>query len=225
MRGNRGAVFAGMGALLALALAASPAGAAFLVDNFEGADLVRNALGYRANVFLRQPSKAMVGRRLESIEGQKTRILMLRYDKRNTGGPFDTGGWCGYYTLLKSPAAVSGTGLRPELPGAASDAYFDASGYRSITFWVRGETGSENFVVGVADRHWDHIGDSLKSKPIGAYLPEGKLTTRWQKAVIPLEEFFLDQTQLASIAIVFEGELYPEAGAIGTVYLDDVTLE
>lgn len=41
----------------------------------------------------------------------------------------------------------------------------------------------------------------------------------------PLEEFFLDYTQLASIAIVFEGDLFPEAGAVGAVYLDEIQLE
>lgn len=221
LSGGRG--LAAVAALL-LAWGASPA-SAILVDNFEGADIVRNTIGNRANVFLRQPSKAMAGRRLEIIEGQRTRILMLRYDRRTMGGPFDSGGWCGYYTLLKTAKAVPGTGMRPELPGAVSEEYFDASDFHAITFWVRGREGNENFVVGVADRHWDRVGDSVKSQPVGHYLPQDRITTQWQKAVIPLEEFFLDYTQLASIAIVFEGDLFPEAGAIGTVYLDEIQLE
>lgn len=225
MRRDRVGVFAWMGALLALAVAAGPAGPPLLVDNFEGADIIRNALGNRANVFLRQPSKAMVSRRFEIVGGEKTRVLTLRYDKQNAGGPFGTGGWCGYYTLLKTAEAVSGSGLRPELPGAASKAYLDAGAYRSITLWVRGERGDENFVVGVADRHWDRIGDSVKSLPIGQYLPAGKVTTDWQKAVIPLEEFYVDLSQLASIAIVFDSDLFPMKGASGTVHLDDIRLE
>ena len=223
---RKGVAGAAAGVLLALLLAAGLPGAraAMVVDDFEGDTTATNAIGNRANVFLRQPSRTMVGRRLEIIEGRKTQTLMLRYDKRNTGGPFDSGGWCGYYTLLKTAHAVSTLGLRPGASGS-SEEYFDASPFRSITFWVRGQTGQENFVVGVADKHWDHIGDSLKSQPIGNYLPGRKLTTEWQKAVIPLDEFFLDQTQLASIAVVFEGDLFPETGGVGTVYLDEIKLE
>ena len=69
-------------------------------------------------------------------------------------------------------------------PPPADETYFDGTPYKVITFWVRGEKGDENFVVGLSDRHWDRIGDSVKSQEIGKYLPEGKITTLWQKATI-----------------------------------------
>lgn len=231
MNKNRsvGTLGAGLTAVLWVTVAAFAqalaGGGPLMVDNFDGEE-VKNAMGNRANVFIRAPSKAMVSRREETVNGKKTQVLMIKYDKRNSGGPFDSGGWCGYYTLLKSPAAlVAPVEGEPEPAQTTPDQYLDGSGYKKITFWVRGEKGDENFVVGLSDRHWDKIGDSVKSQEIGIYLPGGKLTTQWQKASIPLDEFFLDYSQLASIAIVFEGDLFPETGHSGAVYIDDLNLE
>ena len=195
-----------------------------VVDDFEGTD-VKNKLDNRCNVFIRAPSKAMVSRREENIEGRRTHVLLLRYDKKNKGGPYDSGGWCGYYTLLKSPGALVAPTPENPNPGPVEEQYLDGSDYKAITLWVRGDTGDENFVVGLSDRHWDRVGDSVKSQEIGKYLPKGKLTKEWQKATIPLDEFFVDYSQLASISIVFEGDLFPDTGHAGTVYIDDITLE
>ena len=214
------------GMLVAAALLfATSAHAAMLVDDFEGDESAKNKLGNRANVFIKAPSKAMVSPRKEKVQGKESQVLMIRYDKRNTGGPFDSGGWCGYYTLLKAPGAlVAPTPDNPN-PEPTGEQYLDGSPYKVITFWVKGENGDENFVVGLSDRHWDKIGDSVKSEEIGKYLPSGKLTKDWQKATVPLDEFYLDYTQLASVSIVFEGDLFPETGNTGTVYIDDLSLE
>ena len=211
--------------VLAFALQAAPVLAAPLwVDDFNSGE-IKNLLGNRSNVFIKAPSKAMVSFREETVGGKKTQVQMLKYDKRNTGGPFDSGGWCGWYTILKSPAAlVAPTPDNPN-PEPLPEQYLDGSKYKAIKFWVRGEKGDENFVVGLSDRHWDKIGDSVKSEEIGKYLPAGKLTTDWQQANIPLDEFFLDSTQLASISIVFEGDLFPETGHAGVIYIDDIVLE
>lgn len=179
---------------------------ALLIDDFstEGA----NHLGLRASTYIQAPSRSLA---LPTKEGEGvagTKGLMLKYDKKGEGGPNNEGGWCGYYTLLK-------TGSH----------YLDASGYRVISFQVKGATGEENFVVGVADRHWDEVGDSVKSEPIRKYLPGGRLTTQWQKASIPLSDFSVDLKELASIAICFEGSLFPGGAGKGTVYLDDLKLE
>ena len=195
-----------------------------MVDDFNSGE-IKNLLGNRSNVFIKAPSKAMVSFREEAVNGKKSQVLMVRYDKRNSGGPFDSGGWCGYYTLLKSPAALVAPTKENPNPEPLPEQYLDGSKYKMITLWVRGEKGDENFVVGLSDRHWDKIGDSVKSEEIGKYLAAGKLTTDWQQAKIPLDEFFVDYSQLASISIVFEGELFPETGHAGTVYIDDLVLE
>ncbi|PIQ81534.1 MAG: hypothetical protein COV76_08150 [Candidatus Omnitrophica bacterium CG11_big_fil_rev_8_21_14_0_20_64_10] len=196
-----------------------------MVDNFDGPGGLTNMLDNRASTFVKAPSKVMVSVLEDAIEGKKTRVLMIRYEKKQTGGPFDGGGWAGYYTLVKSPGAVVAPTLESPTPEPAEDKYLDASGYKMLTFLVRGETGAENFVIGLSDQHWDQVGDSVKSQEIGKYLPAGKLTTEWQEAMIPLDEFFLDHTRLSGIAVVFDGGLFPVAGSAGKIYLDDIALE
>ena len=211
--------------LLVLTMTASAFAAPVLVDDFDHEDGAKNSLGNRANVFIKAPSKAMITARKETVQGKPTQVLMLKYDKRNSGGPFDSGGWCGYYTLLKSAAALVAPTPQNPNPAPGTDKYLDASGFKDLSFWVRGEKGDENFVVGLSDRQWDKLGDSVKSEEIGKYLPAGKLTKDWQKATIPLSEFFIDHSQLAAVSIVFEGDLFPETGHQGTVYIDNIELE
>lgn len=125
--------------------------------------------------------------------GDHGRSLKLDFDKRPTG-------WCGYYTLLN------------QIDGA----YYDLSPYKEVRFWVRGARGGENFEIGMADRSWLTIGDSVKAGEIGKYLPKG-VTTDWQEVVIPLKDFGkLDWTQMGSFVINFHrpGE--------GTIFLDDL---
>ncbi len=179
--------------------------ATLLVDDFEGGG--SNKIGGRSNTYVMAPSRALaLSSDREAHGGAKS--LMLRYDKKPKGGPYDSGGWCGYYTLLKS-------GSR----------FFDGTPYQAVTFWVKGAVGGENFVLGLADRHWEEVGDSVKSEPIGKYLPEGKITTSWQRASVPLDTFMLEMRELASLAVCFEGSVFPGGEGRGTVYLDDLTLE
>lgn len=185
-----------------------------MVDNFERPAGLNNMLNNRANVFTKAPSKAMASVYSNAGPGNDTHVLMIRYEKNQTGGPSNTGGWAGYYTLLKSPGVAG-----------EEERYLDASGYKALTFRVRGEIGNENFVIGLSDRYWDRMGDSAKSQEIGQYLPAGKLTTEWQKATVPFDEFFIDYTQLSGISVVFDGDLFPVAGSAGKIYLDDIALE
>lgn len=192
--------------LLAVNLRPSTAfGAVLLVDDFE--EGTANKLGGRSNTYIMEPSRTLALRVKEQAHGGSG-CLMLKYDKKAKGGPSDSGGWCGYYTLLK-----------------AGSRYFDSTPYTAITFWVKGATGSENFVLGLADRHWDEVGDSVKSEPIGKYLSGGKLTTEWQKATVALDTFLLDGKQLAAISFCFEGSVFPGGAGKGTVYIDDLQLE
>ena len=57
----------------------------------------------------------------------------------------------------------------------------------------------------------------LNPREIVKYLPEGKVTTEWQKAVIPFSEFNVDYSKLASIVIAFETDCYPEGSQQGVV--------
>ena len=72
------------------------------------------------------------------------------------------------------------------------------------------------FEIGMADKSWLTIGDSVKVGRIGKYLPGG-LTTEWKEVVIPLSDFGkLDWTQMGSFVINF-----PAPGE-GTVFVDDL---
>lgn len=211
---------------LSFAHGATAGAATLLVDDFEGEE-IQNRVGGRANVFQKAPSKAMISRRSDTIEGKTTNVLLLRYEKHNEGGPYDMGGWCGYYTLLKKPGHLVAPQEGSDNPAAeqSPDQYLDGSGYKAITFWVRGEQGGENFMIGLSDEHWDRVGDSVKSEEVGKYLPSGKVTKDWQKAVIPLDTFFLDYGKLGSIAFSFESDAFPDGKGAGTVYIDNVALE
>jgi len=195
-----------------------------LIDDFESGSIT-NLMGGKTNVYVKAPSKAMMSFRKNSRNGAPTTALMVKFEKKNEGGPFDGGGWCGYYTLLKKahPAVYLEQGTTAA--EAEEEVYFNASNHRSVTMWVKAGEGKANFVVGVADAHWDKIGDSVKSEEIGKYLPAGKVTTSWQKAVIPLDEFFIDTAKLSSISISFEADCFPEGAGKGAVFVDDIALE
>lgn len=168
----------------------------------------RNERGGRNSIYMQAPSRAGFSKASEYGKGEGNSGLKILFDKKNEGGPRGDGGFCGYYTLVKQ----------------GRDGYLDASPYKYLTFWVKGEKGGEEFVIGVADKMWEAMDDSVKSQPISAYLPAGKVTTDWQLAVIPLDEWFIDWKFTHAVSICFEGDLYPEGAAQGVVYLDDLAL-
>ena len=167
-----------------------------------------NELGGNSSVYQQAPSKAMVTLVSEGAQDVGGKALKIDYDKKGTGGPYGKGGWCGFYTLLKQ-----------------GEKYFDASRFKTLHVWVKGAKGDENFRVGIADKQWDQLGDSVKSEDIGKYLPAGKMTTEWQEAVIPLELFYVDVTELASIVIAFEHDCFPGGVGQGTVTVDEMVLK
>lgn len=169
-----------------------------LLDNFDHNDL--NLLGRKTNAYKKLPSVCQFSR-VSDVRGRPSttlravpsevegRSLKLAYNKEGTG-------WCGYYTLLN------------QIDGE----YFDLSWYDKISFKVKGEKGGETFEIGMADRNWLTIGDSVKAGPVEKYLPGG-ITTEWQEVMIPLTDFgLLDLTQMGSFVINFhkrqEGVLY-----------------
>ena len=158
-----------------------------LLDNFDHNDL--NLLGRKTNTYKKLPSVCQFLRVSDGNGGGEGRSLKLVYDKQGTG-------WCGYYTLLN------------QIDGE----YFDLSWYDTLSFRVKGEKGKETFEIGMADRNWLTIGDSVKAGPIEKYLPGG-VTTEWQEVVIPLSDFgALDLSQMGSFVLNFhkrqEGVLY-----------------
>jgi len=163
----------------------------FLLDNFDDSDL--NLLGRKTNSYKKLPSVCAYERTTEERYGPGGRSLRVEYKKESTG-------WCGYYTLLNQ---VDGE-------------YYDLRPYKSVSFMVKGKSGGEQFEIGMADKNWVIIGDSLKAGFVTKYLPKG-VTAEWQEVVIPLEDFgLLDFSEMGSFVINFyeKGE--------GAVYIDDL---
>ena len=177
----------------------------FAVSHF---DKRTNELGGNSSIYQQAPSKSMVTLVSEGAYDAGGKALKIDYDKKGTGGPYGKGGWCGFYTLLKQ-----------------GEKFFDASKFKTLHVWVKGAKGDENFRIGIADKQWDSLGDSVKSEDIGKYLPAGKITTEWQEATIPLEQFYVDLTELASIVIAFEHDCFPDGVGQGTVYIDEMALK
>ena len=175
----------------------------FYIDRMEKS---RNALDGRCVIYRQPPDSIMFSKGPDY--GREGAGLKLVYRKSNTGGPYGQGGWIGYYTLLRR-----------------NDKFFNASDYKYLSFWVRGEEGGERFKMGVADKQFAMIEDSAKSKPIDAYLPDGKITTRWQKAIVPLSDMFVDYNLIESVSINFEGDLFDADESNGIVYIDDLAFE
>jgi hypothetical protein len=81
---------------------------------------------------------------------------------------------------------------------------------------VKGKKGGENFTIGLADKSWVIIGDSLKAGTVNQYLNNG-VTTEWQEVVIPLCDFgLLDLTEMGSFVIDFHRKQK------GTIWIDDL---
>jgi len=162
-----------------------------MLDDFDHSNL--NLLGRKANTYKRLPSVCEFIRVEDPRVGDHGRSLRLDYDKQAVG-------WCGYYTLLN------------QIDGE----FFDLTPYKEVRFWVRGARGGETFEVGMADRSWLTIGDSVKAGMENKFLPKG-VTPSWQEVVIPLSDFGkLDWSQMGSFVINF----YKQGK--GTLFLDNL---
>ena len=176
-----------------------------LVDGFEK-DV--NSLGGKGHPFTQEPSKIDARRVDGAALGRNGNVLKREFDKRGEGGPYGNGGWCGYGIPLRQNG-------KP----------FDASKHSKLVFWVRGQSGGENFKVGLADLHWARMGDSIKSEDIVHYVPDKKITTKWQKVEVALGIFYLEPSELVSASIAFDTDCFPDGAARGVVYLDNLGFE
>ncbi len=162
-----------------------------LLDNFDYSYI--NLLGRKSNTYKKLPSICKHTLDKDVFYGEDGKSLRLDYDKPSRG-------WCGYFTLLNQ---VDGE-------------WFDLSEFDKVSFMVRGAKGGEIFEIGMADKNWVTIGDSLKAGTIDKYLPGG-VTTQWQEVTIALSDFgLLDFTEMGSFVINFSKKQK------GAIWLDDL---
>lgn len=91
---------------------------------------------------------------------------------------------------------------------------FDASGFKYVTFWVKGEKGGEKMEFVIRDAHALNYMPQAKHK-----LPDA--TTEWQKVVVPLSDLGgkIDLTAIDNIGLGFGKDVGNLKGEI--VYIDD----
>lgn len=174
----------------------------FLVDDFD--DGIQNRLGGYRNAFFRQPSVAEARRErgdaLSTAPTGRGRVLRL-------SGRRGDSGFCGTWVHLYD--------MRSRQP-----AYFNASSWNFLTFWIRGDAGGESIRLKIADARWHGKEDSLPIGLCDEFLPRG-ITTSWQQVVIPGEKLArLNLKQLASISFEILSESKP--ARTQTVFLDDI---
>ena len=94
----------------------------------------------------------------------------------------------------------------------------DISGYRTLSFWIKGAEGKEQLRIGLKNRK------GKESKLVlGAYLDKG-ISTIWRKVSIPLTAFagVSDMSSMENLSFIFENKYNSSKGKI---YVADFVLE
>ena len=168
-----------------------------VVATFNGG--VQNEMGGFHNRFQAAPSKATTMMTSQVRRGLSGRSLRISAER-------DREGYCGAWMHLFD--------FRDEEPR-----YFNAKGYRYLSFWVRGEKGGERFQIQFADRRWIEKEDSVRIGSITALL-KGRVTTEWQEVLIPLHG--IDEVELRELGgITFLFDIPGDH----TIYIDDVAFK
>ena len=172
-------------------------GQVLLVDNFESP--LQNQVGGYRNPFQKHPSSATFYRTRDRDGEPNDRgySLCVKGDRRKKG-------WCGSWVHLFDHEANATN-------------WFDARPYDYLSIWIRGETGTEEISIKVADKFWYTLEDSWVVARTSRCLPRG-ITKQWQEIRIPIAKMRrLNPEKLATIVIEFErpGEQ--------TIYLDDIS--
>ena len=167
-----------------------------MIADFDTQDK-ENLLGGKFNSFSAYPSNANVGVTDQEFHGNAGRSLQINYVKK-IGRPNFCGTWVRF---------------------APDTECLDTTGYRYLTFYVKGKQGREDFNIGLADRAWSEEKDDAKLVGnIRDFLPNG-VTRQWRKVKVPLAQVLrLNFRQMSQFALIFR------VGR-GEIYIDDVQLE
>ncbi|PKN55014.1 MAG: hypothetical protein CVU56_23495 [Deltaproteobacteria bacterium HGW-Deltaproteobacteria-14] len=173
-------------------------GGAFVLAAYRAEN--ENRLGGHFNGFARAPARAVA-----AIDGaQDDRALTFTWER--VAGTF-AGFWIHLFETHRTPA---------------ERVWFDARALGWVTFEVRGDAGGEAVRLQVADRDQERRQDSLAVGWLADFLPAGRVTTRWQRAWVPLSALppALDRERLASL--VFLADPDGAARTAGTLRVREV---
>lgn len=84
--------------------------------------------------------------------------------------------------------------------------YLDASSYRYLSFWIKGQKGGESLAVTLLDDTWQQPGANQFTRPLHNYLSHGA-STEWQEVLISTRRF--PRAELAPA-----GEIHAESGIL-----------
>ncbi len=167
--------------LPACSFPAEPPSGDLVIWNF--ARGVTNEWGGRYNVYVREPSWA------RTYLDSSARRSAGRYSLRVTVHR-EREGFCGLW--LK---------FYPEADGTRR--FLDATPYRFLSFWIKGQRGGEDFDFDLTDEAHQDKEDPALTRHLRAYLPKG-VTAQWQEVQIPLEDFGkLDLGRLTELTFKF----------------------
>jgi len=142
-----------------------------------------NRLGGYFNVFRKEPSNARASLQA-GPDGRRS--LTLEFAKTPAG-------FCGVWThLFDFKQSVE------------QRRYFNAETFSVLTFWIRGQTGTEGILLKASDARWERLGDAQPIGEVAAFLPQGTLSSAWQQAVVPLSQFPRQLNRRELAGLIFE---------------------
>jgi len=142
-----------------------------------------NRLGGYFNVFRKEPSNARASLQA-GPDGR--RGLTLDFAKTPAG-------FCGVWThLFDFKQSVE------------QRRYFDADTFSLMSFWIRGETGTERILLKASDARWERLGDAQPVGEVASFLPQGTISSTWQRAVVPLSQFPRQVNRRELAGLIFE---------------------
>ena len=170
-------------------------GNCFQVSNFDFGNT--NRLGGYFNVFRKEPSSARASLQA-GPDGR--RGLTLDFAKTPAG-------FCGVWThLFDFKQSVE------------QRRYFDAETLSLLTFWIRAQTGTERILLKASDARWERLGDAQPIGEVAAFLPQSKLSSAWQRAVVPLSQFPRQLNRRELAGLIFE----PLNNGTGQIQIKDL---
>lgn len=167
----------------------------FLVSHFDQGNT--NRLDGYFNGFAKSPSQSRVA---ISKAPDNTPALIFSY--KNVMPSF-AGFWIHLFDFKIHPAAR---------------VFLDPSPFTYLTFSIRGERGSEELLLQMADRVWERREGSLFVGDVASFLPNGKIENEWRQAWVPLTQLpvGLNTKELASLVFLVKGN------GKGRIFVKDV---
>jgi len=170
-------------------------GNCFQVSSFDFGNT--NRLGGYFNVFRKEPSNARA-----SLQAGPDGRLGLTLDFVKTPA-----GFCGVWTHLFDFKLSAG-----------QRRYFDATPFSLLTFWIRGQTGTEHILLKASDARWERLGDAQPIGEAAAFLAQGTVSSVWQRVVVPLSQFPRQLNRRELAGLIFE----PLNNGMGQIQIKDL---